>query len=507
MKKSIKLGAILGYIAMIITSLVSLIFTPILLEKLGDSDYGVYALISSVIAYFSIFDIGLSSTGIRYIAKNNNDLEKTKQINGILLKIYLLISFIILIVGTIIYFNIENIFTALTNSEIHKFKISFIIMIISVALSFPFSIYNSYIIAKEEFVFNKIVTLLHSVLKPLIMLPLLLIGYKSIAMIVVVASLNVGTYIINYLYAKYKLDFKLNLSKSKDNKQIIKEIFNFSFFIFLSTIVDTIFKNTDQVILGIFSGTFAVSVYNISMQIRHANTNFSSVISSMFLPKITKMVANKEPVEKISNIFIKVSRIQMILLLLILSGFIIFGKSFINLWVGNEYIDAYYIILICMGPNLIPLSQNVGISILQAMNKHKFRAITFIIIAIFNLLISIPLAIKFDGIGAAIGTAIATILGQIITMNWYYAKKINLDIKKYWLNFLKIVCPVIIISIITNLLISSIFTNYPKLIIGIIVYTTLYCIYTYYIVMNDYEKSIITSFIKKLKNKKSTLSN
>lgn len=495
MRHSIKLGAILGYISIILTTLVTLIFTPILLDNLGTSEYGVYSLVASVIAYFSIFDVGLSSTGIRYIAKNHKDQTKISQINGLLLKIYTFISLIILIAGIIIFFNIENIFTALTSTEVYKFKISFIIMIVSLAISFPFSVYNSYIIAKEEFMYNKVVSLLHNILKPFIMWPLLLLGFKSVGMIVVVAALNVLTYVANFVYAKYKLGFTCDLSKNPENKKIIKELFNFSFFIFLSMIVDVIFKNTDQVILGAFCGTFAVSTYDVAMQIRTANKNFSTVISSMFLPKLSKMVENKEPMSKISKIFNQVSRIQMFILLLILSGFIIFGVQFINLWVGNEYISAYYIALICIIPNFIPLSQNIGLSVIQAMNKHQFRAKMYLLIAILNVGISIPLSIKWQGVGAAIGTAIAVLLGQVITMNWYYSKKIGLDIKSYWLNILKIVCPVLVVSVIIKSLLDNYITSYITLLIGIIIYTSIYCIYLYLVIMNEYEKGLIKKFL------------
>ena len=50
-------------------------------------------------------------------------------------------------------------------------------------------------------------------------------------------------------------------------------------------------------------------------------------------------------------------------------------------------------------PAIVPLSQNIGISIIQAMNKHKFRSIVYLAIAILNIIISIPLAKQYAGIG------------------------------------------------------------------------------------------------------------
>ena len=66
----------------------------------------------------------------------------------------------------------------------------------------------------------------------------------------------------------------------------------------------------------------------------------------------------------------------------------------------------------------------------------------YIIIALINVAASIPLAMHYGGIGAAIGTAGANILGQVITMNIFYWKKIGLNIPQYWKNLLKFVLPV-----------------------------------------------------------------
>lgn len=62
---------------------------------------------------------------------------------------------------------------------------------------------------------------------------------------------------------------------------------------------------------------------------------------------------------------------------------------------------------------------------------HKFRSILYVIIACFNIGISIPLSNYYGGIGAAIGTAISLIIGNIIIMNIYYHYKVHLNIIKF----------------------------------------------------------------------------
>lgn len=500
MKNEIKIGALIGYLSIAFSTVISLIFIPFLLAKLGDSEYGIYSLTSSVIAYFTILDFGLSSTSIRYISKYFDNEEEKEKINGLLIKVYGIISIIAIILGIIIYFLSPIIFVKLTTYELAKFKISLIIMTITISLSFYFSVYSSFIIANEKFIFQKTIALVQSISKPLLMIPFLILGFKSITMVSIIAAVTLFINIINYLYATKKLNFKIKFTKFSESKSLFKEISKYSFFIMLSTIVDVVIKNTDQVILGAVSGTTAVTIYNLSMQIRSTNSTCSSVISQLFFPKLSKL-SNLNNYNEMNNIFNKISRIQLILMTLIASGFIIFGIPFINIWVGKQYIDIYYIVLICMLPNIIPLSQNIGIYILQATNKHFFRSLILFGIAIINVILTIPLAIYYDGIGAAIGTAIAVILGQIIALNIYYHKVIKLEIKKYWQNFSKLCFPIIIISFIISYLIKNINFNLLTLILAISIYIITYITIYYNILMNNYEKNLIKKFIKKLSKK------
>ena len=142
--------------------------------------------------------------------------------------------------------------------------------------------------------------------------------------------------------------------------------------------------------------------------------------------------------KKVSAIFVKIGRIQFILLGLLASGFVVYGRQFVTLWVGKDKLDAYAIALVVMLPAMIPLSQNIGISVIRALNRHRFRSLVYVVIAVLNVGLSIPLAYYFGGFGAACATGLGTVLGQIITMNWFYYAKIGLDIPKYWKEVLKI---------------------------------------------------------------------
>ena len=268
----------------------------------------------------------------------------------------------------------------------------------------------------------------------------------------------------------------------------------------MNTIIDKINWSVDQFVLGAVAGTVAVAIYSTASQLNAMYLNFSTAISNVLLPRVAMMQENNASDEEFSSIFIKTGRIQYVVLALIITGFILFGQEFINImWVGPEYSQAYLIACILMIPVTLPLIQNVGINILQVKNLYKYRTIILFAIAILNVGISIPLAKMWGGVGSAIGTAIALILGQIIILNIFYYKKVHINIPRFWKEILKMSIPVAIVFLIGIGIKTIIPINTRIMLVAeIIVYTILYVIGMYNFGMNNYEKELFSKPVKKI---------
>ena len=500
-KNQRKMGVALSYAYIIINIIVQFLYNPFLIRMLDQSEYGIYSLAYSIIGYLTILDLGFGNAIVVFTSKykQRGDFEKEKKLHETFKSVFIILGIISLIFGIILSFNTNLFFNkSLSNIEIYKMKILIIILSMNLFLSFYFNIYSSIITANECFLFQKILAIINVLLKPIFIIPLLFMGYKSITICIALTIINTIILLSNYYYCKIKL--KIKIRNKKIDKKILKEIFSYSFFVFLTVIVDKINWSADQFILGIVAGTTAVSVYSVASQFNSLFVYLSTAISGIMLPKISKMIESNASNDEISNEFIKVGRLQYYIIFLMASSLVLFGKDFFELWAGEKYTNSYYIALILILPLCIDLIQNLGISILQAKNKHKFRSIIYIIIALFNIILSIPLAKKYAGIGAAIGTAISIFIGNGIIMNIYYKRVAKIDIKLFWINIIKMTS-LFLIPLILTISIMILFPLkgiYKMLIFGPI-YVITYLIISYLFVMNNYEKNIINSLLRKNK--------
>lgn len=503
--KEIKIGAILSYVIIVVNMLIGILYTPILTSKLGQTEYGLYSLVTSVISYLTILDFGFGNAIIIYTTRyrNKNEKDKEQRLHGMFFIIYSIIGVVAAIIGAFLWINVDKLFgNTMSADELSKAKVLMGILTLNLVLTFPLSVFSSIITSYEKFVYSKVLNLTRIILNPIVMIVLLNFGLKSIALVILNTVLNLGTLILNYIYCKIKLKIKLKFGKT--DFKLLREIMAYSVWIFLNSIMDKINWSVDQFILGMYAGSVVVAIYSVASQLNQMYVNFSTAISGVLLPRVTKMESDNASDEEFTHIFIKTGRIQYIVMALIMSGFILYGKEFINImWVGPNYSESYDIACILMLPSTIPLIQNVGLNILQAKNKYKFRVIILMFFAVVNVCISIFLSKIYGGIGAALGTAISTSLGQIIFMNIFYQKKIGINIIKFWKNILQMSLPMIFVVILAIIakVVMPINSNII-LVAQILLYTLVYCFVVYKFSINEYEKQLILKPINKIFRRK-----
>lgn len=507
-KNQLRSGVILSYINLAISSVIPFAYTPVMLRMLGQAEYGLYSLASSAAAYLSLLSFGFGSTIVRYISKYRaeNDRESEEKTYGFFLLLYCALAVLVLICGIIIIMNVEPIFhRGLTKAEVDKMKMLVGIMTFNTMLSFPLSVFSSMIIAHEKYIFQKLTNMIATVLAPIANLIALYLGYKAVGMAIAGTIMQFTMIPANIIYCYKNLNIRPKFSRIPISLK--KEMFGFSIFVFIGSIVDMLFWATDKVILGMLESSIAVAIYNVGATFNSMIVNLSTSISGVLTPKITGMVVKEKKKEQFTELFIRIGRLQFIIIALIVSGFTVFGQTFIRLWAGNSYKDAYWVALMTMLPLCIPLIQNTGLTIVVAQNKHQFRSVVYLIIAIINV-ISTYLTVPYMGIiAAALCSCISYIVGQGIIMNLYYYKVTKIDIPLFWKNILKMAVVPATMTITGVFLVNNIYIeNWRRFLFGVVIFSCVYAIFMYLFVLNDYEKNIfknpVIKVLKKIDSKR-----
>ncbi|MCC2707600.1 lipopolysaccharide biosynthesis protein [Intestinibacter bartlettii] len=500
-KSQLRIGIILSYINMLVGNLIPFLYTPIMLQLLGQSEYGLYKLSSTVTSYLTLISLGIGSAVVRYLidAKIHDGEEGERKVFGLFMIIFRVIAVITLIAGIWLTLNIQIWYgRSLDADQLFRMRILIFIMVCNTALNFLLSPYISVVNAHEKFIFLQSMNIISTCVGPILNLIMLFLGYASIGM--AISTIVLGM-LVNILYLIYvRKSMKIRPIYNNISFPLLKNILKFSFWIFVANVVGQLFNATDTAMIGAIPqlATEGVAVYNIGATFNSIMSSLTTGITSVMAPKINNMVLSGKSGKELTNLSIKVGRIQCYIMMLVITGFIVFGKPFIYYYAGKGYEESYWVAILMMIPNMIPLAQTVCLNVVIAQNNHQFRSIVYLVIAIINVIGTWFLMQIMGVIGAALMTGIALIIGHGFAMNWFYKVKSGLDIEHFWIEVGKTYIIPIIICVVFCIVSRYIdFYNIKLFFIGIIVYTVIYSVLLWQFILNEYEKNLfLKPFLK-----------
>lgn len=501
-----KAGIIISYLNLVLSTCTSLFLTPALISALTDQSYSVYKVMHSLAGPLIMFNLGVSAVVTRSIAKyraveDGNKKEKQNTL-AIALIVSCIMAGLVVLLGIGLHAIIPKMYEKTFSLEqIDLAKKIFLVLISTTAVQIVAETYKGCVSGHEKFVVLNGAAFLQHIIKYVLIIVFLKAGLGAFEVTLVELIIALLAFVIYLLYGLIKLKEYPKLHYL--SKRELWEMASFSLAMLLQVMINQVNNSMDNVILGaMVDDDLIITMYSSALTIYTMYNALVSTMGTVFLPKATKLLTKEATGEELTDFVIKPGRIQTIVAVAVLFGFALFGKNFIIVWIGEKYIDAYYVALITMIPVTIPLVQNVCLSILDAGLKRLYRSIVLGIMAIINFVLSIVLVKEMGFWGAALGTALSLIVGHGILMNVYYKKKIKLNVFRMFKELFKgsLLCGIITAIVCLPLAIfldNTIVLLFVKIIAFLVVYAILLCL----IGFNKEEKEMVKRLFKKIKRK------
>jgi O-antigen/teichoic acid export membrane protein len=179
------------------------------------------------------------------------------------------------------------------------------------------------------------------------------------------------------------------------------------------------------------------------------------------------------------------------------------GKEFICLWMGNDFINSYYVALFLIIPGVVSLTQDIANNYLVAINEIKYRAFDYIGTAVISILLSFVLTPKYGAVGAALASGIGILSGHVIAMNVIYYKVFKIDVLRFFKEcHLKLSIP-LLLSCLVSYIVQKFFptSNLTYFSLKVLIVTWCYVVFMWLFGINDYEKELLSSAFASLKRR------
>lgn len=505
---NIKNAVLISYITIIFSIVSGVIYTPWLITQIGISEYGLYSLAMSIIGFFTLdFGLGLAVSKFlsEYYAKRDF-YGANKFIQSVYI-LFLVISLFLLLVFVFVYFLIDGFFLELTSVEIEKLKNLYLIAGFFSVFCFIFKPLDGILISNEKFVFIKSLELFYKLFNLVFIVISLYLGYGLYSLVIVNSFFGFLNIFIKYVYIKnicisdYRLSTKFSINS-------YGKLFKFSGWVTIGYIAQRFILLITPAILAAKVGSSEVAIFSIALVIEGYVWMIASNLGGLFLPRVSNLLTNLNSKNEIENLMIKVGRLQLIVIGLILILFVFVGQNFILLWVGEDFINSYYIVCCLIAHSIVTLPQEVAQTTLLASNKIQYKAFASLIIAFISFPLTLTFVPENGAVAAAISILIANFFGSVIFMNAIYLKVLKLDLLNFFIKchgeFLLPLSITIVFSYVVNLYYQS--SALSTFIYKVIIISLLYIILLWVLTLNKYEKNIFIGVFSKLVKRKVNVS-
>ena len=490
------LGVILSYAAIAAELVSGLLYTPIVLKLLGQSQYGIYSLVISFTGYLTIFNAGANAAYIRfYVQMKETDRQKVDGLNGLFLLVFTVIAAIGVGLGLLIAQYSPQLFgEKFIPQEYELVRKCFFLLSVYIGVSVFNSFFNSILIANEKFIFGKAINLLTTIALPLITAPLLILGHDCTVIIAVRIFVTASILVVNVLYCLKVLKTKYKLVQY--SKELLQSIFWFMSVMLLNSVTDQLNWQIDKIILARTQGPIQISIYSVGATFNTIYMQLGMAVSGIFIAQVNRLVSRNAQRE-LDDLFVRISRLNMYITCLVMLGFTFFGKAFVLRWAGQEYLNSFLVGWLLMFPLTLTMTLGLQLEIGRAKNLHYIQIRINTILCIMNMLVSIPLAMKWGALGSALGTFITEVIVCFIVQPIYIWKVLRMDMCRVFFELIKVL-PAMIIPAITGVLLNKFEVIKPDFISIVFfgaIYTLVYIISIWIFAMNQDEKTLIKKIV------------
>lgn len=498
----LRLGAVLSYVSAGISLVMGLLYTPWIVSAIGIDDYGLYTLALSVINLF-MMDFGVGTTVSRFLSKYYAErrYDLANKFLGVAYRFYIAAACAIAIFLIVVYFFIDVIYLSLDAGQVEVFKRLYIVVAAYSVISIPFISQNNVLLSNECFIMLRGSTILQKLLTVFLTIVALIIGMGVFALVAVNAAVNLLMIIIKVMYVRLRTNAKADMSRP--SKDMVHNFIGFSGWVTVSQICQRCCIPMMPTILGIMSGSAEVAMFGLACQIESYIYGIADAIGGLFLPRISQILAQTDSLNKLTDLMIRVGRVQVYIVGLVFVGFSCFGSAFVNLWMGPTFGSVYVCSVMLTITYMISIPQQIGTTALTASNYVSKEAAVSIFGTVLSLVVGFVAAAYFGAIGGACALMIGQLLSRI-PYNIMYKKYLGIDLKNFFLNcyfpWIWYVTGLFVLALICQFYLPC--SNWLLLIAEIIGFVGLYCLFCWTRMFNSYEKELISGLFKRFHGSK-----
>nr|WP_297705759.1 oligosaccharide flippase family protein [uncultured Butyrivibrio sp.] len=435
---------IVNIFAFVIQVLIGLYTAPILIKALGTESYGFIGLANDFVNYLTIITTVFNSVASRFIALeiSKGDVKRAEKYFNSLLATNAVLGIAFALFGAITVIGVDTIFTVpenlLTDVRV-TFAITFATFIVGVVTS----IFSTAAFVKNRLDIQGMRSIIHHIIR-LICIVILLsfrelhiyyIGIASLIAAVVVAVMNID------IKRRFMPEVKISLKKGSFSD--VRVLASAGVWLAITNLSAILMRGLDLVVANKFLGAYDMGLLSVARTFPNSFTSAVATLAPIFTPVFIRYYAKNQHDDLINSVCDSIKTMGLIMIVPV-SGFIIYSRDFYSLWQKSYTTEEISIICMLSTITVIQCYFNSTTATMAqtsvVVNKLKLPVIISFICGILNLLVVFTL-LKFTNLGVlsiVISSSTIMITRYILFNSFYCAHILEHSVKAFLVTCFKV---------------------------------------------------------------------
>jgi O-antigen/teichoic acid export membrane protein len=433
------------------------LLTPFIIATVGTADYGLWALIGSVVGLASLLELGIGGAITKYVAEYRlkGHTETARDLISTALALYLGLAGIIIVAAVLAAPVVPVLFRIAPDQQ--PLAVALVIsMGASAAVTIPTYAAAAALQGLHRYDVVNLVGSVGVLVSAAGTAIALLLGGGILAVVLVPLPISVGVFAADLWYLR-SLAPDLSFRMQGVSRIHVRRVLSFSASIFVARIAGQLKAETDEVVIGFFLPVSAVAHYTVARRLSQIIRTLAEQLAKVLLPIASELDAARDQ-DRLRHLYLLGSRLTLVVLLPLSAALIALAGPTLAAWVGPEYVESASVVVVLVISQVFDTSQWPAGYVLQGMNRHRPLAFISLGGALANLLFSVVLVQHYGVLGVAVGTLIPTVIETTLLVTPYAARVLDVTLGRVitdvLLRALLPLAPAIVVLVIARSLIE-----------------------------------------------------
>jgi len=444
-RPSLRLSVVSNWLAFVLTAAVGFVLAPYMVRRLGDSQYGLWVLVSSLVGYLGLLDLGVRGAVTRYVARHHGagDDRAASRIVSTALFLFAITATAVVVVVGLLSLLLDHLFDV-PPELLQEARIAVLVSGASIAVSLVSGVFGGVVVGLERFDLLNTVEVAAELLRAVLVWWALVNGggLATLAMVQLGCCIVRGLIqaeLVRRLYPRLRI--RLRLRTDADTRTIL----SLGLSVTALHVASMLAFYTDAVVIGAFMPVAMVTFFAIGAGLTQHARALLSGISHVISPRASFLEQVGGPAA-VRRILLASGRLATLVILPIVITFAIRGGSFIGLWMGPRFaVPSGRVLTVLSIALAFAVARHVIISALIGIDRHRGVIPVCFAEGVINVALSVALVVPLGIEGVAWATTLPNLAVSLLFIPWYVRRTLQIavtdQIMQFWLRPLAAMVP------------------------------------------------------------------